>query len=126
MSYQQILNPGEMMGSSGAQAPILGEDSSALFQKERLRSFPEFVGLGSGGISSALACPPSVDNVQKNVSYFQLNYMVLAALILAVNILLTTKFTSWILLAALGAAWVWLIRATDESSGTLSIAGTSF
>ena len=100
--------------------PMLGGHVSSIFQRENLRSVREFFGLDSGLGGWGI---PSLENGKNNVSYFQLNYILIAAVILAINFMIGTKFMSWIGLGVLGVVWFFFVRATNASSGTISVLG---
>lgn len=121
MSYQQIIHPGDPI--PGAAAPMLGENVSSMFNRENLRSVQEFLGLGSGLAAWSVPTPA---NAKNNVNYFQLNYLLIAGVILALNFMFRTTFGEWIGLGVLGIAWFLFVRASSASAGTISVLGEHY
>jgi len=99
-----------------------------ILDSDKLRSFAVFFGMNEGGdftswsfpFSPTVACP----RIYKNLMFFYLNYLLLAAVILVLSTLaLLISPQTLLAVGAILVAWLLLIRSTRE--GDLTIPGVN-
>lgn len=115
----------EVLGRVSASIPqgtkdYIGSASQNLFNRQHLRSITVFFGMGEERPFYIEKAPSLlVARLKHNVKFFYLNYMIVFAILFVLTMI--TSFSTMIGLVGLGAAWLYVIKASDE--GTLRAGG---
>lgn len=111
----------EVLGRVSASIPqgtkdYIGSASQNLFNRQHLRSITVFFGMGEERPFYVEKSPSLLAaRLKHNVKFFYLNYMIVFAILFVLTMI--TSFSTMIGLVCLGAAWLYVIKASDE--GTL-------
>jgi len=100
----------------------LSEAKEKMFNRDQLRSPGVFFGFGEEKPFYVERTPSLVvERLQHNISFFYMNYLLLAAILFALTLL--TSPLALIAMAILAAAWVAVIKMTQNDSCTLGGVG---
>ncbi|OEU08945.1 hypothetical protein FRACYDRAFT_229041 [Fragilariopsis cylindrus CCMP1102] len=113
----------------------ISETTGQLFSRERLRTVSVCFGIGEERAFYVEKNPSLlIARIKHNIQFFYLNYLLLSALFFVLTLFVTPS--AIIGIALLGAAWAYIIRATQNgslkigralfSSGFLTITYTTF
>ena len=109
-----------MLGRVSASIPqgtkdYLGNASQSLFNRKHLRSLTIFFGIGEERPFYVEKSPSLLTaRLKHNLQFFYLNYMVVFGILFVLTMI--TSFTTMIGLVVLGAAWLYVIRASADGS----------
>jgi len=91
----------------------LSSSATRLFGREHLRGMSEVVGTGEDNAFGCVLSPPTLlERLRYNFTYFYLNYMVLTAVLFALNIVF--RPSAWIGIGFLAVAWIGMTNSIQD------------